>query len=197
MGHDIFFYTPDGKVVEALNTKWLRDYAPQEISWNSPYFTLKKLETHEIAQYAAFLRQYTADLVLEYPEFPIEQLRTVELTDVFSQEKFNRLIEVINEKALNHCVLSELYDELNDLFDILTKEDSENQGFADEVMIKFWEFQEALEAGLYMVPKREIGKEECEGVNKIIFKDIYDIIINFIDVLENAARRGWIAKWRC
>jgi hypothetical protein len=167
MGHNIIFYTPDGKVVEALNTKWLRDYAPHKISWNSPYFTQKKLETHEIAQYAAFLRQYTSDLTLKYPDFPIEQLREVVFTDMLLQENFNRLIEVINEKALNHCALSELYDELNDLFDILVEEDSNNPGFADEGMVKFWDFQEALEVGLYMVSPEAMGEDVDAGATTV------------------------------
>ncbi|NBR60190.1 MAG: hypothetical protein EBT86_00800 [Actinobacteria bacterium] len=187
MGHSIVFYTDNREVMKIVETKWLRNDAPREIGLHSPYFLKETLDTREIANYAVILRQYIADLELQYPEFPIEKLRKAELSDSKTQSNFNKLIENIYLKACNHCGLSELYEELNDLFDILVEEDRIHPGFADDVIINFWEFQEVLEAGLFM--------KSSEIEEKVMFKDIYDILINFINILEHAVNKGWTAKW--
>ena len=186
MGHDLVFSNAEGEQVDCISTKWLRDYAPRHISFDSEYFLKETLTTNDLLKYMEFLADFIEDMELDYPVFPADELLSLKFDSSESAERFQqtlaRVISMLEKKA----DYSQIEKDLEILSEIIQEEEEKHPSWADETTIKFWEFSESLENGLFMMSKKHDVWIEVE---------LYESIQKFIGDLEKAVRNGWTAEW--
>ena len=179
MGHDMVFYDAEGNQIEIFSTKWLRDFGPREIYWDTEYFGKSRLSSEDLRAYAVLLENFIEDMELDYPQFPIESFRDIQADDPENPEKYEPLIARFSAAMARHADLQELTEDINLMHEILmmTNCDHIRYGFSDELLLKLWQFRDTLEAGLTM--------KSPDGL-KQVYQDIYEIIENFINFLKTA-----------
>lgn len=172
--------------VEKIPTEWLYDYAPNNISWKSKYYTKDILTTKELSAYSDEIKDFIKGLELKYPTFPSDELNKVVLELSEDNIKYHEIIGRVIKAVEINSELMYLDNDLYELSEMLIEKDEMSSGSADIALSKLWEFHESLEAGLEMISE--------DGERKV-HKDIYDIIVNFINILDNAVNNGWNAEW--
>lgn len=185
----ITFYNKEASVKDVIPIQIFLNNVPSDFA---VYLKKNELSTDDIHSYSVSLKNYIEGLSHLYPIFPEDLLSKIIFDDASIQQKYNGVVQKISEAAKKSADISEVCDDLRILLEILIDEnenENENQEHSatiDEAMVAIWEYEEALEAGLYMVSSDETRR---------IYRDIYDVIVNFINILDNAVAHEWTAKW--